>query len=123
LYGHGTGQGPPTDAGRPAIGPEPPPVGPRPPGAHEVHTRPRVRGGRRSDAGRAGHATAQGDRDTGLGGSAERSRGRRVSPNDGAISAGGGSVDEEIGRAAKVLDEALSIALACHVNPDPDALG
>jgi phosphoesterase RecJ-like protein len=36
---------------------------------------------------------------------------------------GGAGVDEEIGRAAKALEEAPSVALACHVNPDPDALG
>jgi bifunctional oligoribonuclease and PAP phosphatase NrnA len=36
---------------------------------------------------------------------------------------GAGSVDEELGRAANVLAEAPSVALACHVNPDPDALG
>jgi bifunctional oligoribonuclease and PAP phosphatase NrnA len=31
--------------------------------------------------------------------------------------------DDELGRAARVLDAASSVALACHVNPDPDALG
>ncbi len=32
-------------------------------------------------------------------------------------------VDEELVRAAKVLQQASSVALACHVNPDPDAIG
>jgi phosphoesterase RecJ-like protein len=32
-------------------------------------------------------------------------------------------LDESIGRAAQVLGEAPSVALACHLNPDPDALG
>jgi phosphoesterase RecJ-like protein len=36
---------------------------------------------------------------------------------------GATSVDEELTRAAKVLHEASSVALACHVNPDPDAIG
>ena len=30
---------------------------------------------------------------------------------------------DELGRAAEVLARAPSVALACHVNPDPDALG
>jgi phosphoesterase RecJ-like protein len=33
------------------------------------------------------------------------------------------SVDEELARAARVLHQAPSVALACHVNPDPDAIG
>jgi bifunctional oligoribonuclease and PAP phosphatase NrnA len=33
------------------------------------------------------------------------------------------TVEESIARAAAVLDGATSVALACHVNPDPDALG
>jgi phosphoesterase RecJ-like protein len=32
-------------------------------------------------------------------------------------------VDDEIARAATVLHQASSVALACHVNPDPDAIG
>jgi phosphoesterase RecJ-like protein len=33
------------------------------------------------------------------------------------------SLDEALGRAADVLRDATDVALACHVNPDPDALG
>jgi phosphoesterase RecJ-like protein len=33
------------------------------------------------------------------------------------------SLGEELGRAARVLADAPRVALACHVNPDPDALG
>jgi phosphoesterase RecJ-like protein len=40
-----------------------------------------------------------------------------------APGSGQGSLDEELARAAKVLDRASSVALGCHVNPDPDALG
>jgi phosphoesterase RecJ-like protein len=36
---------------------------------------------------------------------------------------GTSSVDEEFARAARVLQQASSVALACHVNPDPDAIG
>jgi bifunctional oligoribonuclease and PAP phosphatase NrnA len=32
-------------------------------------------------------------------------------------------VDEALDRAARALSEASAVALACHVNPDPDALG
>jgi phosphoesterase RecJ-like protein len=32
-------------------------------------------------------------------------------------------VNEELARAAEVLEEAPTVALACHVNPDADALG
>jgi phosphoesterase RecJ-like protein len=34
-----------------------------------------------------------------------------------------GVLDTELDRAAKALAEAQRVALACHVNPDPDALG
>jgi bifunctional oligoribonuclease and PAP phosphatase NrnA len=34
-----------------------------------------------------------------------------------------GLVEESINRAAEVLARAPSVALACHLNPDPDALG
>ncbi len=34
-----------------------------------------------------------------------------------------GSLDAELSRAARALDEAGTVALACHVNPDPDAIG
>jgi phosphoesterase RecJ-like protein len=37
---------------------------------------------------------------------------------DGAV-----SLDESFDRAAAVLRDATEVALACHVNPDPDALG
>jgi phosphoesterase RecJ-like protein len=40
-----------------------------------------------------------------------------------ASGSGSNAVDEEIARAAKALHQASSVALACHVNPDPDALG
>jgi phosphoesterase RecJ-like protein len=33
------------------------------------------------------------------------------------------SVDEELSRAAQVLGDARRVALACHINPDADALG
>jgi phosphoesterase RecJ-like protein len=33
------------------------------------------------------------------------------------------TVDEEVGRAAEVIADAGTVALACHVNPDGDALG
>jgi bifunctional oligoribonuclease and PAP phosphatase NrnA len=33
------------------------------------------------------------------------------------------TVDEALDRAAAVLREATEVALACHINPDPDALG
>jgi phosphoesterase RecJ-like protein len=33
------------------------------------------------------------------------------------------SLDDQLGRAARVLAAAPRVALACHVNPDPDALG
>jgi bifunctional oligoribonuclease and PAP phosphatase NrnA len=36
---------------------------------------------------------------------------------------GPGPLDGEMDRAARILEEARSVALACHVNPDPDALG
>ena len=35
----------------------------------------------------------------------------------------GAGMNERLDRAATILREATSIALACHVNPDPDALG
>jgi nanoRNase/pAp phosphatase (c-di-AMP/oligoRNAs hydrolase) len=33
------------------------------------------------------------------------------------------TIDGEMGRAASVLLAAERVALACHVNPDPDAVG
>src|SRR5205823_6313617 len=33
------------------------------------------------------------------------------------------TMDEAMGRAAAVLSETPEVAIACHVNPDPDALG
>src|SRR5206468_7256769 len=32
-------------------------------------------------------------------------------------------VTDQLDRAAEVLDAATDVALACHINPDPDALG
>lgn len=39
------------------------------------------------------------------------------------VAASEGAIDDAVSRAAEVLGSAGRVALACHVNPDPDALG
>src|SRR5262249_11219123 len=112
-----------------------PPRGAGPPDPDEVHAGTPVRGGRRRRDRRTRRGAAPPDpRRRPLGRDAVRRRSRQ-----GGVPVGGGggvpaavpepvepppvSLDGAFGAAAAVLADATEVALACHVNPDPDALG